>query len=639
MYRVDFVNTENGTWVTETVHDEISRFLVSPTLTRTINKSGSFSFSITPDNPGYQMIKERKTEIYIYKNDEIFWTGCVLSCPKNMYGLKSVTCEGILGYLNDVSFSMERLDINLKGFLNVFTNRFNLAFADTGQKYNRVKFKDNLNFSGNVHILYDGNFGLGDINYRELISTAGFTASQLSGKEYIIPCRGFSGIMACVFDEDYSGRNFIQEVTPFTITASTTPTVTPTQATLNKMQGGASVKYSNQLGQVILNSTAHYFVLGFRGKQKQFSENNINGNEFEIDTPDVSVLKTSFKDAYETGLEKINNKVLNKFGGMISAQKRSPQSLITLHYKQSLTQTCGQKIVFGNNLVDYLEENSFSEVANVILPLGKNKGTSFIWDYVTIKSVNNGIDKIMNDASVQAIGVIQKIVNWSDVEDPMTLKSLAQKELNNSVNSDLSVSVSAVDEVMTGVNVEAFDIGLLATVEIEPLGIERELLITSITNYLSEPEKDTYTLGKAPSTSTSYTSGGSTGSSGGSDGEALEDTGWNTATIASGFRAYNGTAGNTPQYRRIGKQVKIRGVLQPTVEIAASTTAKVMFTLPEGFKPSKQEYKLCQGSIKNTWLLTIFSNGEVGISRYGTTASAEIPTSAWLPFEHEFYVD
>ena len=154
----------------------------------------------------------------------------------------------------------------------------------------------------------------------------------------------------------------------------------------------------------------------------------------------------------------------------------------------------------------------------------------------------------IRDRSIAEVGAIQKVVNWPDVEDPATLKSLAQKELDNSVNSDLSVSVSAVDEVMTGVNVEAFDIGLLATVEIEPLGIERELLITSITNYLSEPEKDTYTLGKAPSTSTSYTSGGSTGSSGGSDGEALEDTGWNTATVASGFRAYNGTTSNTPQY-------------------------------------------------------------------------------------------
>ena len=637
MYRVDFVNTENGTWVTETAHDEISRFLIGPVLARTINKSGAFTFSIAPDNPGYEMLKERKTEVYIYKNDAVFWTGCVLSCPMNMYGLKSVTCEGVLGYLNDVSFSMGRSKIDLEFFLDTFTNNLNFAYSDIGQRYNRIKFENNLNFSGKVHILYDSNFGVNNYSFRELLSADGFTSAQLSGKEYIIPCRGSNTVMVCVFDEEYRGK-FIQHAEPC-VNAASSGFVVPKQETIDQVRGGIVI-YSNQLGKFELNSKGKVFHLGSRGKQKQFSEDNISGNEFDLDTPDTSVLTTSFKDAYETGLEKLNNKVLNKFGGMISAKKSSPQSLITLHYKQSLTQACGQKIVFGNNLVDYLEEASFAEVANVILPLGKNKGTSFIWDYVTIESVNNVIDKIMDDASVQAIGAIQKIVTWSDVEDPLTLKTLAQKELDNSVNSDLSVSVSALDEVMTGVNVEAFDIGLLATVQIEPLGIERELLITSITNYLSEPEKDTYTLGKAPSTSTSYTSGGSTGSSGGSgDGEALEDTGWNTATIASGFRAYNGTAANTPQYRRIGKQVKIRGVLQPTAAIAGSTTAKAMFTLPEGFRPSKQEYKLCQGSIKNTWLLTIFSNGEVGISRYGTTASAEIPASAWLPFEHEFYVD
>lgn len=637
MYRVDFVNLENGTWVTETAHDEISRFLVSPTLTRTINKSGSFTFSITPDNPGYHMIKERKTEIYIYKKDKILWTGCVLSCPKNMYGLKSVTCEGVLGYLNDASFSMGRVSFSLNMFLASFCSRFNIEYSNYGQIYYRVKFRDDLNFDGRVHILHDKSFESGKHDYSELYSGSsvkGFTSAQLSGKEYVISVNPIkpTEIMTAVFDNDYYGY-FVKEVIPVR-SATSNLVVTPDTETIQKASGGV-IKYANQLGGVNLNSKDQAFVVIYRGKQKQFAE-NIKG---ELDTPNAVVLTTSFRDAYETGMEKINSKVLEKFGGMLTAVKSYPGADIEMHYQQKLTKTCGQKIVFGNNLVDYIEENSFANIANVIIPFGKNKGTSFLWDYVTIEKVSSGNDRLMNDESIAEVGAIQKVVNWPDVEDPATLKSLAQKELDNSVNSDLSVSVSAVDEVMTGVNVEAFDIGLLATVEIEPLGIERELLITSITNYLSEPEKDTYTLGKAPSTSTSYTSGGSTGSSGGSDGEALEDTGWNTATVASGFRAYNGTTSNTPQYRRIGKQVKIRGVLQPTAAIAASTTAKAMFTLPEGFKPSKQEYKLCQGSIKNTWLLTIFTDGEVGISRYGTTASAEIPTSAWLPFEHEFYVD
>lgn len=634
MYRVDFSNVDNGIATTMTVHDEISHFLVGGVLTRSINKSGSFVFSITPDNPGYAMLQERKTEVYIYKKDKIFWTGCVLSCPINMYGLKTVTCEGVLGYLNDTSFSLGRSSINLERFLNIFTNRLNVASADIGQQYNKVKFADNLSFTGVVHVLYDAGFGTYD--YRELITAKGLTSDQLAGKEFIFPCKTNSTVMVCAFENYYRG-SLIQSIYPC-CNAVPSSFVAPLQETIDVAKGGYIV-YSNQLGQFTTLVNHDVFHLIYKGKQKQFSENNVSDNVFELDTPDISVLNESFKDAYETGFEKFNNKVLNKFGGMITAKKSSPQSLISLHYRQSLTQSCGQKIVFGNNLVDYLEENSFAEVANVILPLGKNKGTNFIWDYVTIESVNNGIDKLMDDASVQEIGTIQKIVNWPDVEDPATLKSLAQKELNNSVKSDISVTVSAIDEIMSGVDVEAFDIGLLATVEIEPIGVNRELLITSITNNLSEPEKDTYTLGKPPSTSTSYTSGGAGHSAGNDSEEVLEDSGWNTATLASGFQPYNGTISNTPQYRKIGKQVKIRGVLSPTTAIAGSATAKTIFTLPEGFRPSKSEYTLCQGSGKNTWLLTISYNGNVGISRYGTTESSEIPTSAWLPFEHEFYVD
>lgn len=509
MYRVEFCTVKNGNYTPTTVHDELSLFLVNPVLVRTINKSGCFTFSITPDNPGYAELLERMTEVYIYKNNELLWTGCVLGYKTNLYGIKEVTCEGVLGYLNDISFSVPPAsNTTMYDFFGRFIFRFN--------------------------------------------------------------------------DE------------------------------LSKILGD-----------------------GWIGRQKRLN----SFPSLSLDTPDVIVLNPSFKDPYESGMEKITGKVIERFGGMLTAKKTSPMGDIELDYRQSLTKSCGQKIVFADNLVDYMEETSYNDIYNVIIPLGKNKGTSFKWDYVTIESVNSGENYIANAASVKQFGVIARVVHWNDVESPAELLKLAKRELAGNLVGEVSISVSAVDQEMTGVDVEAFDIGLLVTVQIEPLGIERELLITSITNYLSEPEKDTYTLGKAPSTSTSYTSGGSTGSSGGSDGEALEDTGWNTATIASGFRAYNGTTSNTPQYRRIGKQVKIRGVLQPTAAISASTTAKAMFTLPEGFKPSKQEYKLCQGSIKNTWLLTIFSNGEVGISRYGTTASAEISTSAWLPFEHEFYVD
>lgn len=61
-----------------------------------------------------------------------------------------------------------------------------------------------------------------------------------------------------------------------------------------------------------------------------------------------------------------------------------------------------------------------------------------------------------------------------------------------------------------------------------------------------------------------------------------------------------------------------------------------IFTLPEEFIPNMTSYCLCQGSNKNTWLLTVSKNGQVSFSRYGTTSVASAGTDAWLPFNFSF---
>lgn len=56
-----------------------------------------------------------------------------------------------------------------------------------------------------------------------------------------------------------------------------------------------------------------------------------------------------------------------------------------------------------------------------------------------------------------------------------------------------------------------------------------------------------------------------------------------------------------------------------------------------GYRPAKECYTLCQGSGKNTWLLTVKTNGEVTFSRYGTTSIGQVTTDTWLPFNFCFF--
>lgn len=115
-----------------------------------------------------------------------------------------------------------------------------------------------------------------------------------------------------------------------------------------------------------------------------------------------------------------------------------------------------------------------------------------------------------------------------------------------------------------------------------------------------------------------------------------DDSGWITATLASNFTNYS--SGSTPEYRKIGNIIEIRGIVKPKSVLTASNTGITIFTLPNGYRPSKVVYEVCQGSGRNVWLLTINTNGTVTISRYGVTSNIDVPTSAWLCFNKTFTI-
>lgn len=106
------------------------------------------------------------------------------------------------------------------------------------------------------------------------------------------------------------------------------------------------------------------------------------------------------------------------------------------------------------------------------------------------------------------------------------------------------------------------------------------------------------------------------------------DSGWINATLTSQFTEYSSS--ETPQYRKFGWLVEIRGAVKPTSAIAGSNTEYTIFTLPDGYRPGRGIRALCQGSGVAKWLLTVNPNGNVTFSRYGTSALEQARTGVWL---------
>ncbi len=70
-------------------------------ITLEVNKSGSFVFSVYPDHFFYDRFVKRKTVITVYKSGRIVFRGRILNDVTDYWNIKTITCEGELGFLLD----------------------------------------------------------------------------------------------------------------------------------------------------------------------------------------------------------------------------------------------------------------------------------------------------------------------------------------------------------------------------------------------------------------------------------------------------------------------------------------------------------------------------------------------------------
>ena len=87
--------------------------VLSPSLSLRMNKAGSLDFTLCPGANGYDEIQMLKMPIECYRDDKCIFYGRAISCQKDDYNNKTITCEGALTFLHDVPCSP--FMVNLEG--------------------------------------------------------------------------------------------------------------------------------------------------------------------------------------------------------------------------------------------------------------------------------------------------------------------------------------------------------------------------------------------------------------------------------------------------------------------------------------------------------------------------------------------
>ena len=105
-------------------------------------------------------------------------------------------------------------------------------------------------------------------------------------------------------------------------------------------------------------------------------------------------------------------------------------------------------------------------------------------------------------------------------------------------------------------------------------------------------------------------------------------------SVASGWDLYE--SGENPTVIKQGNVVCFDGQFKPTSIVTLGTTDVLICTIPQGFRPSKKVNVLCQGSGTSFFLASIFTTGQVRISRLRNVANnndqyTDGTPSMWFP--------
>lgn len=193
----------------------------------------------------------------------------------------------------------------------------------------------------------------------------------------------------------------------------------------------------------------------------------------------------SVADEWQNTFDFIETCLIDFTGGYLRTRRQNGVTYIDLVADYGTTAV--QEIEFGRNLLDLTEEVSAEDVFTVLIPLGDEN--------LTIESVNNGSDELVDSDAVARYGRIIKTHVFDSVNDPSTLLENGRRYLASNVNVPVTLTVKAVDMHLVDSDASPIYIGDKVHVTSIPHGMSDELTCTKIEYDMENPANNTYTFG------------------------------------------------------------------------------------------------------------------------------------------------
>lgn len=196
---------------------------------------------------------------------------------------------------------------------------------------------------------------------------------------------------------------------------------------------------------------------------------------------------------YTTTMSEIQEKLIGNLGGYLVPEYTGGQWY--LDYLATSSEATGQTITLAKNLLDFIREQNAENIATALIPLGavdENTG-----ERITIKSVNDGLDYIVDAAAAAQYGLIFTTETWDDVTVPANLLTKAQERLTDYATLIPTIQLTAVDLSITDQAIDPIRLLDNVTVQDDQHTASGSYIVTARTYDLSDPAADKITFGGA----------------------------------------------------------------------------------------------------------------------------------------------
>ena len=200
----------------------------------------------------------------------------------------------------------------------------------------------------------------------------------------------------------------------------------------------------------------------------------------------------------ETTLDCIREKLCESLDGYLRIRKVDGKRYLDLVTLQEYGKICEQPIEFGDNLLDYSENVSASDLYTCVIPKGARLEESPIEGleaYVDITSVNDGKDYLYSKDAVAVYGWSRCVVSWDDVAEPENLKKKGEDWLKDNQFETMVLELSAADLSLLDSDIESFELGDSVPVYSKPHGMDRTFPVQKMELHLQDPSSDKLQLG------------------------------------------------------------------------------------------------------------------------------------------------